>query len=405
MLAARAREWGAVAFEVDFMDFLGLLFPALTTSDITALDAWYSAMAAALGAAGVPVQLCMDLPSDALASTLAPAVTNARASEDNFPTATGRWSIGLTSLLYGALDLKPFYDDTWTTAQQCAPDNPYGCGTKETFVELSVVVSVLSTGPLGISDGIGFTNSTLVAYACRRDGLLLKPSGPAAPVDAYFSSAPGWRDGGAAVWAAPSYVPTSRAAAYPTVARAGTLDAPTPLPFYSVLSVDVAAPLLLYPCDLFLAPPAVGAYVYTRWSPGVAAVAAACADGAPAGGCVGRFDADTPLRLQVGGEARDHAKPFELFSLSPLYDNGWALLGELGKVTRASVQRFAFAYPDASHPGLLFAVNGTAGEEVSVALVTGGLVKVVNISFAVDRQAAVACAGTGGAATCSVSSV
>jgi len=351
----------------------------------------------------------MDLPSDALASTVGGsggAVTNARASEDNFPSAGGRWSIGLTSMFYGALDLKPFYDDTWTVAQQCAPDNPYGCGTRETFVELSVVISVLSTGPLGISDGIGFTNATLVGLAVRLDGLILKPSTPASPVDALFSGAPGWREGGAAVWVAPSYIPTSTDAAYPANPRAGTLDAPTMSPFFSVLSVDVASPLLLFPLDLSPQLPTSSPpqYLFTRWSPGVAAVSEACSDGAPALGsaCAGVFNDSSPLALQVGAEARDHSKPFELFALSPLFNNGYSLLGELGKITRVSVQRFAYAFQtDGGMPGMTFAVNGTASEVVSITLVTPpGRLKVVKVSFQEEGQKRVVCSGVWPNAAC-----
>jgi hypothetical protein len=106
--------------------------------------AWLQGMANAAAATHVAVQLCMDLPSDALLSTQLPRLSNARASEDDFPGTDSRWDIGLSSLLYGAVGLRPFYDDTWTVEYE--PGSPYGPSAKETFVEVSVIIAALSTG-------------------------------------------------------------------------------------------------------------------------------------------------------------------------------------------------------------------------------------------------------------------
>lgn len=52
------------------------------------------------------VQYCMGLAHEMLMALKLPAVTNARASEDNFPTNENRWQIGYTGLLYGAVALR-----------------------------------------------------------------------------------------------------------------------------------------------------------------------------------------------------------------------------------------------------------------------------------------------------------
>ena len=59
----------------------------------------------------------MPLPADLLAAAALPGVSNIRASEDDdlLYAASGRWRIGLTSLLLGAVDQRPFQDGIWTT--------------------------------------------------------------------------------------------------------------------------------------------------------------------------------------------------------------------------------------------------------------------------------------------------
>lgn len=368
----------------------------------------------AAAATHVSVQLCMDLPSDALLSTQLPRLTNARASEDDFPGTDSRWDIGVSSLLYAAVGLRPFYDDTWSVEYQ--PGSPYGPGAKETFVEVSVIIATLSTGmhgtyPLritqkqstpcldfvllaggvGISDGAGLGNATLVLMSCAADGTLLQPSRPATPIDAMFL--PGWPSG-ARVWHTPSF------AAGASLASRW---------WATVLAIDVATPLGVAATDL--SPPPTGPYVYALWSPGVSAMAAACADGAPAARCVAPFGAGAPpLTIQTGGEAADYSKPHEVYSLAPVYPNGYALVGELGKVTRVSVQRFlALVADDPPHPlpNIVFVVagfpRGGLNETITVTvLAPGSIMRGVDLSWGAPGNATVACVGSGAASQCSV---
>ena len=48
------------------------------------------------------------------------------------------------------------------------------------------LVSALSGGPVGPSDGIGGSDASLIMRTCRLDGLLLKPDRPATPIDVMF---------------------------------------------------------------------------------------------------------------------------------------------------------------------------------------------------------------------------
>ena len=41
---------------------------------------------------------------------------------------------------------------------------------------LEALVAAMSTGPVQVADGVGFSDARLIARACAADGLLLKPS-------------------------------------------------------------------------------------------------------------------------------------------------------------------------------------------------------------------------------------
>ena len=73
-------------------------------------------------------------------------------------------------------------DDWWTTEVQ--PGSPYGDKPTEPNWQLQALVIGLSTGPNGPSDGLTFTNATLVMSTVRADGITLQPDHPAAVADA-----------------------------------------------------------------------------------------------------------------------------------------------------------------------------------------------------------------------------
>jgi hypothetical protein len=57
----------------------------------------------------------------------------------------------------------------------------------EPVPEREIVLSVLSTGPVGPGDGINFTNSERIMKCCRQDGLILKPDRPITMIDLLIS--------------------------------------------------------------------------------------------------------------------------------------------------------------------------------------------------------------------------
>ena len=158
--------------EVDFLDWMQLTVPALFST----LDGGHRYLKGFADAAlkhGVSHQLCMSMPSQVMDSLLLPAVTNARASPDNTPTNENRWLIAYTSLMMWPLDVQPFADNVWSMSHE--PAEPYGPGVFRHNVELQMLITTLTAGPVGIADEIGFTNATLVLQTCTANGTLLQP--------------------------------------------------------------------------------------------------------------------------------------------------------------------------------------------------------------------------------------
>ena len=157
----------------------------------------------------------------------------------------------------------------------------------------------------------------------------------------------------------------------------------------------------------------VAGYVAAPWARGFAATAAACAAGAPAAACLAPFAAATPLPLHTGVPPANYTHDFELWSLSPRYASGWAVVGELGKVVRVSPARFA--YIQAGPEGLQFEVLGAEGEVVVVSVlappaaaavaaaaegpVAGSMLAVV-LNMPSSGVLTVTCSGAGAAAAC-----
>jgi hypothetical protein len=85
-----------------------------------------------------------------------PAVTNIRVS---FDFCYGEsWKIGTSSLLVWALGLAPSKDTLWTTenGKVSTPGCPWTLDHETPGAELHLVLAVMSTGPVGISDAIRY---------------------------------------------------------------------------------------------------------------------------------------------------------------------------------------------------------------------------------------------------------
>ena len=79
-----------------------------------------------------------------------------RASNDYVDPS--QWKIGYTSMFTEALKVAPFKDNLWTSSVQTG--NPYG--RVEVNPVRQAVVALFSTGPVGVSDKYGKTNTSIV---------------------------------------------------------------------------------------------------------------------------------------------------------------------------------------------------------------------------------------------------
>ena len=100
------------------------------------------------------------------------------------------WRIGLSSLLTWAVGIAPSKDTLWTSVNGRfeVPGCPWKPDHENPAVEMHVLLALLSTGPVGISDAIGQTNATLVRRMTMSDGTLLQPARPIVSVDATLSN-------------------------------------------------------------------------------------------------------------------------------------------------------------------------------------------------------------------------
>ena len=300
-------------------------------------------MAQAALSYGISHQLCMSLPSQIMDTLLLPAVTNARASPDNQPGVfDNRWKIGYTSLLMWPLEVQPFFDNTWTEA-----DESFEYGHNRSNVQLQVILSILTAGPHGISDEIGHTNSTRVLQTCTQNGSLLHADKPATPIDAMFSPSSPYRPAGE-IWQ--------------THSRHGELL------WRYVLAVDVNESFAMHTQHLW--PAKVDNTSSSRTMVMSWHSRHLCA-GADAG-CARLWEgAKGPFPVQTSSESAGE-NGFELLVIAPAVfttsGEGIALLGEPSKVVSVSGNRFSgMARTDT---GLQFELHGAPGEAVHLSFVT-----------------------------------
>lgn len=176
---------GMKSFEPDFMNENFNCVPDFIKS-ATKSDKWLFGMAEAALERKIPLQWCYATPSDILASINMPAVTNFRVS---FDFCYGRsWDIGESSLLVWALGAAPSKDTLWTSDNNktAIPGCQWTEDHEAPAAELHLVLSLMSTGPVGISDAIGMTNINLLKRAIAADGTLLKPTKAITAVDSTF---------------------------------------------------------------------------------------------------------------------------------------------------------------------------------------------------------------------------
>jgi hypothetical protein len=431
VLMQRCVAWGCIGFEIDFLDMQFAGFPDVLATP-GSFEIFLKGLSTAGANAGVPVQLCMPLASDVLASIYLHGVSNIRASDDNDLSyaSADRWRIGLTSLLHGSIDIRPFMDGVWTVTQVD------GYNYEQKATELGVVISTLSTGPIGIGDPAGTSNATFLYSTAAKNGVILKPSLPATPIDIYFkygdtaspSSLPilPLAAARAELWSAPSFIPAS-----PIVRgslsrffnlrrnspRAGTFPNVTECPWMSILTIDIPSTTsLLLPTDLTPSLDictASSGYVITSWSRGKHD----CVDGSAATLCGQIFNASNGLNISAGGapsgsSARGGPHNFDILSISPIFTagNGWVLIGEVDKFVRVSPVRFAAVVPTGT--GLDVYIDGAPNEIVYLTFLVpnsgtsgGSIVRVFDIPFnSKGGSCSLHCTGRDATASCVIES-
>ncbi|QDZ24382.1 hypothetical protein A3770_13p69000 [Chloropicon primus] len=328
------REWGLATYEQDWLwpQFLGM---TKLLEDASLGRAWLLQMGAAASAHNVNIQYCMAFPRHALQSLEVPAVTQIRASNDYGPTDRAwQWRIGRSSIFVNAIGLAPSKDGVYTSRTEPG-------GSEGDFVEarpeLEVLVALLSTGPVQIADGVGFSDKALIMRTCSEDGLLLKPSKAMTAMDfslvsEAFGGAKGEFPARSEIWGTYSRIGEE---AWMHVLAADVQNA-TSLSLRDVLNVMES-------------PPSSTNATYLAYHVPDFDVTRIKVVSMPFVGSVVTLPAMDPL---------DH----ELWHFAKVLPNGVGILGELDKFVPTSPQRIKGISFDSSH--VLVVVVGFPGEEV-----------------------------------------
>jgi hypothetical protein len=161
-VASYLHDAEVLTYEQDWLDER-----ARTAFNLHDPAAFMDEMAQALKEQKLTIQYCMPLPRHYLESTRYGNVTTIRASHDRF--GRDKWDAFLYgSRLAGSLGLGP-WSDVFVSDEL---DN--------------LLLSTLSTGPVGVGDRIGSVNRENLLRAVRADGVIVKPDVPLVPTDQTF---------------------------------------------------------------------------------------------------------------------------------------------------------------------------------------------------------------------------
>ena len=289
---------------------------------------WLTAMNDGARYHNMTVQYSMTMNAALLQSTTLGAVTQVRGSSD-YTAGSDSWDVGGTSLFYWALGVVASKDTFFTTPHQPGCPKPGLGNCTEPNVEMQIITSVLSHGPVGPGDRLGMTDPVLTLRSCNADGAILRPRAPFAPLESVFTADDFSANHALLPWGA-----TVGAASSPDAFVVFHSDAVSGLSPNATVTVQELAAL-------------PGATLH-RAGPAPRYVAALITNGTAwenGGGVImSVVEAGAPLVLTVGAAEppRKGANALELWLLAPIDPTGgWALLGELGKVVPHSAQRVA----------------------------------------------------------------
>jgi hypothetical protein len=362
---AKGIAVGMESFEPDFMNQNYECVPAFVES-ATASQEWQHGMVDAAFAKTLTVQWCYAAPTDVLASLLMPALTNFRVSNDFCYGES--WNVGLSSLIVWAAGSAPSKDTLWTTdnGHFAVPGCDWTPDHETPAAELHVVIALMTTGPVGISDGMNMTNVALITRTIAASGLLLKPSKPITSVDSMLRG----------------YATAPHGNVYTTYSGA-TASAATAHYF---VSFQMQAAWTLTARDFY---PALGpnAPLAVRSFHGTP-----CADGAAAHTCLSLLHAPTRDSTIATLPKSDLSNTTAGTDFAPTVTTVWSLcasgttlLGELGKYVPLSTNRFTSNTCTSS--GCKASMVGTAaGEVVTLTILKHGSIVVEQHRFKESGQ-------------------
>jgi hypothetical protein len=410
---------GMASFETDFMSDHLLPTPALS-NNTQGLPLYLSGMAAAGAALNTPMQWCMPTAGLVLFAANLSAVTNARASVDyacEGPQAMNvswapNYMIGIPGLLFFAADVTPSKDIFWTRAEEKGA--PVNCGPAahgQPNFEMDAVLAVLSTGPVGLGDGVSLTNISLANRTSRADGVVLKPDKPLTALDPTFMPHAGPRPNvGFLPMTAEGECSFSRPcspAAHQTHATVNITTAANgedgAATWHQLLSINLGAFNAtlrdLYPQPACSAGQAELAW-YVRESRFSSCMNNSVATAAlPRGGyCLRRIAVpcgavDTPFLDITSGQHRldgAGALAWALYNFAPELPSKWTLLGEREKIVPVSSLRFTDVQEATTTDDsvcLAFRMHATAHEVVAVGAVDPAGIYVENVFAGSDCPA------------------
>ncbi|XP_050404907.2 uncharacterized protein LOC126820819 [Patella vulgata] len=222
----------------------------VTKEDFTAASTWLHQMNNAAVKNNISILYSDAYPRHLFQSLLLPAVTQTRASQDYGEKNKDQWKIGISSIFADALNLVP-NKDSFRTCHNVSGNN---IDYVEPYPELEMVVALLSKGPVGIGDRLGFEDSSIIKKCCSTDGKLLQPMRPAKAIDSQILQS-AFQDGSGPdgeVWSTYTTIPvvgTSKSsnATYGVIFAAGLTKPFDITPENTHLNFDVSRPQSDFP--------------------------------------------------------------------------------------------------------------------------------------------------------------
>lgn len=346
---------GMTQYELDFVD-QNINCVDRFQQEIGTADLFFKGMSTAASDLGIPVQWCYATPSAILQSLLYPGVTNFRASYDYY--GGGAWNVGFSSLLVWAVQGAPSTDTFWTSDNGDVATTMGGCDSTrgcpedhgDAGCELHTLLAVMSTGPVGFSDAMNYTNVERILRTCRSDGVLLRPNKPITAMDSTLGHG---QESNYKVLQTYSGLEEYIYAYY--IVAHHLVDIPKD---------GISIPLL----DLWPRVKQESRW-FVVWNRGGTGCTT---DGAVVSEC-GQF-MTAKETLSISSPTKDNFETVTILVAAVCPDSDWVLVGELSKYVSVSTDRFSDV--ECLDSGLLFNLHGAPNELVNVTTISSGRVHV-----------------------------